>query len=929
MAAVELQATPAAVSAILSRPLPSFVQGREPREKPVQGLQYTKQWNTVDFLGKYHLHNFVNQSYPTPGTAILQETKHRRAKDADVDRFEQGLAARAAKRRIRLQVRTDNALFQTKISIGTAIGRPLDDAEEVLRQKEAEVEQQQHPRFPDTKKEIGRFMKNVLSGNHNYVLYAATLGYKSFNYQDPETGNSALHFAVKAGHVEMVDELLKYTADPNLRNRLGDTAIHNIWFFWGTKRFNRTKEEREEQESKAHRMILSILSYGGFVDSVNQRGETALHIACRMGTTKIVLTLLGFRANHTLATKEGKTAALVAEENGRHEVSKMFAIWEAIRHRFVHMDFLVLWKAFLRDFQAVITSEKSAEAVLLDVNMDLQVTRVNREVQALEKGGLTIDDALLRQTYTQMKNADAAAPLPWHDTWAAFVEECHAKGIFSHALDPSAAGSVAASAAASAGDKRHREFDPERRKRDAASAHVESDAGLTRAQLANKKLPDRIAPEPRPRTREGTMTMKSQSRRRRASTRNASSFAGSSSGSIHGSPSRSPSLSPSHSPSRSPSATPGPRPSTSAMPRISLESIPSAGPFSPIETRSGLSGSGASFMSAGGAPSGVWDHAHASSEESLEGAAAPGAEPPRPLSAVQQRRIHSARLVALDAKFFRFTRRPATSSALFLSQRTPTAPLDGTEEQKSIMRHITSQGKEYDLVEKNRTVDLRVKLGFAVKEPPKSSLGDYTDGVVVTLHGERDQLYNKLNLKPLSNVEAIQAQMLAAAEERRKSKAGAKEAVIQAKVEMVQDRRLRFVEPEVIPPVRKLTLVERMAKERSAAAEEERKKRLGISGEAGDAAKNELMQSLLAPVDEDEGAESMPPPEGLLEEGAHRRKMKARQLKAIRGIHLLRRPEVVYGTGRLISTHNLTGHIEEPWSLTSGRYNVKAGDRSG
>lgn len=905
--AAKLEATPEAVRAVLDRPLPEFVSGREPREKPVQGLQYAKHWNTVDFLGRYHIHNFGSQSFPTPGTTILQETLHRRAKDADVERFEKGLAVRAAKRRIRLQVRTDNALFQTKINIGTAVGRPLEDAEEVLRQKEAEVEQQQHPRFPDTKKEIDRFMKNVLSGNQNYVLFAATLGYKSFNYQDPETGNSALHFAVKAGHVEMVDELLKYTADPNLRNRLGDTAIHDIWFFWGTKRFNRTKEEREEQEAKAHRMLHSILSYGGFVDSANQRGERALHIACRMGTTQIVLTLLGFRANHTLTTKEGKTAAQVAEENGRHEISKLFAIWEAIRHRFVHMDFLVLWKAFLRDFQAVITSEKSAEAVLLDLNMDLQVARVNREVQALEKGGLTIDDTLLRQTYTEMKNADAAAPRPWHDTWAAFVEECHAKGLFSHALEPSAA--------SAAGHQQQREFDPEKRKRDAAKAHVESDAGLTRAQLANKKLPDRVVPEPRPRTREGTMAMKSRSRRRRASTRSTSSIADSVSGSFQGSPSR----------SRSPSGSPPPRPSSSAMPRISLESIPSAGPFSPIETRSGVSASG-SVMSGGGTPSGTWD-GRASSFDAAAGAVS--TEPPRPLSAVQQRRMHSARLVALDAKFLRFTRRPATSSALFLSQRSPTAPLDGTEEQASIMRHITSQGKEYDLVEKNRTVDLRARLGFAVKEPPKSSLGDYTDGIVVTLHGERDLLYNKLNVKPMSNVEAIQAQMLAAAEESKQSKAGAKEAVIQPKVDMVQNRRLRFVEPEVTPPVRKLTLVERMAKERRAEAEEDRKQRLGIGGAAGDAAKNELMQSLLAPVDEDEGIEAMPPPGGLLEEGAHKRKMKARQLKAVRGLHLLKKPEVVYGTGRLRSTHNLTGHIEEPWSLTTGRFAVKAGDRSG
>ena len=893
MAKAEMKTNAQMVKDILNRPLPDFVREREPRQTPVQGLQYAKHWNTVDFVGKYHIHNFSNQNCPTPGTTIVQEQEHRKLKNDDVERFEQGLAARAAKRRIRLHVRTENALFQQKINMGTAIDRPIDEAQEILRKKEVEVEMQQNPRFPDTKKEIDRFMRNVLSGNHNYVLFAATLGYKSFNYQDPETGNSALHFAIKAGYVEMVDELLKYTADPNLRNRLGDTAILDCWYFWGTKKFNRTKEEREAQEEKAHHMILSILSYGGFVDSTNQKGETALHIACRMGTTQIVLTLLGFRANVNVVTKEGKTAAQVAEENHRHDIAKLFAIWEAIRHRFVHMDFLTLWRAFLRDFQAVITSERSAQAILLDLNMDMQVTRVDREVTAKVKGGLTIDDTLLRQTYTKMKNADAAAPKPWDPTWEAFVEECHAKGIFSHAFEAPPDDILEGAS----------------KKKKPDEVHADSDAGLTRAQLANKKLPDRILPEARPRTREATISSPSRGRSRRASSR-PSIMAGKFGGDHSQSPSRS------KSPGRSQSS--GDSPFNVRLPTISLESIPSDTPFSPLETYSAANSRAGTMTGTTTFSSGNFNTLSGTAEGDVQ----------RPVSAVQQRRIHSARLVALDAKFFRFTKRPATSSAMFLSLRSPTAPLDGTEEQKSIMRHITSQGKEYDLVAKNRKVDLRVRLGFAVKEPPKSGMGDYIDGIIVNINGERDLLYNKLNIKPMSDVEAIQAQMLAAAEERNKSK-GAKEAVIQPKVDMVQDKRLRFVEPVVIPPARKLTLLERMAKERAQSAEEERKARLGIAGEAEHAAKQELMKSLLAPVDEDDKDDATFVGDGLIEEQAHKRKMKAKQQKKMRGVHLLMKKEIKYGAGRLRSSHNLTGKIEPPWSAVSGRFAVKPGDRSG
>jgi hypothetical protein len=117
------------------------------------------------------------------------------------------------------------------------------------------------------------------------------------------------------------------------------------------------------------------------------------------------------------------------------------------------------------------------------------------------------------------------------------------------------------------------------------------------------------------------------------------------------------------------------------------------------------------------------------------------------MSAIQLRHVNAARIVALDARFFRFTKRPATASALFIPLRTAVAPLDGTPEQKSIIRHITSQGKEYELAEKNRKQDLRAALGFEVKEPPRSAMGDYTDAVKVELLNERDKLYNKLNVK--------------------------------------------------------------------------------------------------------------------------------------------------------------------------------------
>jgi len=114
--------------------------------------------------------------------------------------------------------------------------------------------------------------------------------------------------------------------------------------------------------------------------------------------------------------------------------------------------------------------------------------------------------------------------------------------------------------------------------------------------------------------------------------------------------------------------------------------------------------------------------------------------------------------------------------------------------------------------------------------------------------------------------------------------------------------------------------------------DEERKQRLGLSGDKGDAARAELAQSLLAPVNEDKEDEAEDDPalrgDGIIEQNIRRRKERERQKKRARGAHLLARQPIKYGKGRLQSTHNLKGAIESPWSTTSGRFKPRSGDRT-
>jgi len=77
---------------------------------------------------------------------------------------------------------------------------------------------------------------------------------------------------------------------------------------------------------------------------------------------------------------------------------------------------------------------------------------------------------------------------------------------------------------------------------------------------------------------------------------------------------------------------------------------------------------------------------------------------------LSQRRLRAAHGVALDAKFLPFTSRLSTSSALLLPLRKPQAPLVETEEEHSVLRAITSQGKDFDIFEKYKKVDRKAEL---------------------------------------------------------------------------------------------------------------------------------------------------------------------------------------------------------------------------
>jgi hypothetical protein len=341
-----------------------------------------------------------------------------------------------------------------------------------------------------------------------------------------------------------------------------------------------------------------------------------------------------------------------------------------------------------------------------------------------------------------------------------------------------------------------------------------------------------------------------------------------------------------------------------------------------------------------------------------------------------QRRLHLAHKVALDAKFLTFTKRLTTSSALLLPLRTPHAPHLGTEEEGSRMRAIVSQGPDYEKFEKYKTTDKFAEMVGIRKVPKKSVLGAYAEECAFSKPNDRDALYERLEL---TNAEKLATLALASVEDpsrdptrlnsRASSRPGtsdskgrssrpgtssllgavspltgqpvlrAGKAVIDVekrdKIDLVKDSRPRYVAADLLPSTRAVSLVEEMSRKEDKRQAELLRKKQGLGTEHGVAAARELMEQAIAA-----GAAGMPSSAGddglggmgeaIPDEGAaggFRRKQAAEKAVAMR--HLFLQKEVPkYGEGRITSTHNTKGKIEEPWVTTKGRHTTIAGDRT-
>lgn len=769
-----------------------------------------------------HLARFENKINVIPGTQVKIEQDYEAGKAQSFERLEEKTKANTEKLQSKLKIKDDSAELQTRIYFDTVIGQKIAQAEQILYEKEKLLHSK--PVVVDTKENIDKFMKSVLLNRHHYVGYAITSGFKSIDYENPETGDTALHLAVRKGCVETVEELLKYKASPDCRNKLGNAPVHDAWMFWNTDKY-RTKEARLDQERKTCQILQHLFSYGGFVDSTDVYGQTPLHIACRLGTTQAVKIILSFKGDFLARTRSNLLPAEIAFEFGNEESYRLLNSWKLIRHQLLHLDFVVVWHRFLQDYEAVISANKSAETILTELEMENNIAMLDRGV----KEGIQIDDPLLANTFKESL-VEKSLPKPWEVGWNEFAKYTANSGVMDLKTQL---------------ESLNMKLKPKRGKAGVQNPRL---AALAKNHMV--KYPDRPLPQAKARLLPDLLSENDEE----------------SDEDNHLVPLR----------------------------EGGRQSLASDGivynPYRLARRRNEF---------------------YSNNKDSSSG----------------QRRLQLARDMALDGKYLKYSQKMTTASSMNISLRTPYAPIAGTEEEGSFLRLITNQGSDFDKLKTNTKKEKFEELIGLQKKPTISRLGAYADSVDYLPPTDRDKLYDSL-----VNKRSIQFSTNEVVETKRNE-----EKVVEAekihKIDLVNDIRPRYVSKDLLPPQNDLSSIDTLSRKTKADNEALWRAKQGLGSHRKiEAARAELEAAIALNESQDDTEKN-----DTVEFGENslfsattsnykERAAVARQL-ALDNV-FLKKETVKYGEGRVTTTHNMKGKIEEPWTIIGGRYNSLPGDRT-
>lgn len=146
-----------------------------------------------------------------------------------------------------------------------------------------------------------KFLQAIKDSKNDEVIgFLDKPGATVVNTRDSNTGEGAIHIVVRRGDVPYLTYVLSKGADPNLRDRRGETGI-----------LLAARLGRQE-------MIQILAKSGGNINLANASGETALIVAVQRRDTTLVRSLLDLGADPDQADRlQGFSARDYAHQDGR------------------------------------------------------------------------------------------------------------------------------------------------------------------------------------------------------------------------------------------------------------------------------------------------------------------------------------------------------------------------------------------------------------------------------------------------------------------------------------------------------------------------------------------------------------------------------------------------------------------------------------